>query len=187
MNRKAHYPVKHIQIGTFAAISGAQQFSIDNAFLGPFPERIPIAFVKNTAFVFSASTNTFHFHHYYMTNLVLFVNGVQNPSETLTFDCSSTFGATRAYEKLFSITVVGHDNRAHMITLEMFTKFFYVLAFDLTYDREADEDLICVPRHGNVHLEARFKNPLPDPVICIFYAEFAGHIEIDHSRNVTVE
>jgi hypothetical protein len=81
MKRKAHYPVTHTKIKTFTASSGAQQVSIDNAFLGPFPERILIAMVKNTAFVGSASTHPFHFHQYDMTNLVLYVNGVQYPSE----------------------------------------------------------------------------------------------------------
>ena len=71
MKRKAHYPVTHSQIKTFTASSGSQQIPIDNAFLGPIPERILIALVKNTAFVGSPSTNPFHFHHYDTTNLVL--------------------------------------------------------------------------------------------------------------------
>ena len=50
-------------------------------------------------------------------------------------DCSSPFGATRAYEPLFSSTGVHHDDRAHMITLEMFTKVFYVLGLDVKPDR----------------------------------------------------
>jgi hypothetical protein len=120
MKRKAHYPVTHTQIKTFTASSGAQQVSIDNAFLGPIPERILLAMVKNTAFVVSASTHPFDFNHY-MTNLVLYVNGVQHPAEPLTMDCSSPFGATRAYEKLFSSTRIHHDDRAHMINLDIFT------------------------------------------------------------------
>ena len=187
MKRKAHYPVTHTQIKTFTASSGAQQVSIDNAFLGPIPERILLGFVKNTAFVGSASTNPFQFHHYDMTSLVLYVNGIQHPSEPLTMDCSSPYGVTRAYETLFSSTGIHHDDRAHMITLEMFTKGFYVLGFDLTPDREADEEHISLPRQGNVRIEARFKKPLPEPVTCILYAEFPGHVEIDNSRNVTVE
>ena len=51
MKRKAHCPVTYTQIKKLTASSGAQQFSIDNAFLGPIPERILIALVKNTAFV----------------------------------------------------------------------------------------------------------------------------------------
>ena len=36
-------------------------------------------------------------------------------------------------------------------------------------------------------IEARFKTLLPEPVTCNLYAEFPGHVEIDNSRNVTVE
>ena len=68
MKRKAHYTVTHTLIKSFTACSGSQQISIDNAFLGPIPEIILIALVKNTAFVDSPSTNPFHFHHYDMTN-----------------------------------------------------------------------------------------------------------------------
>ena len=71
MKPKAHYPVTHTQIIPFTTSSGSQQVSIDNAFLWSIPERILIALVKNTAFVGSPNTNSFHFHHYDMTNLVL--------------------------------------------------------------------------------------------------------------------
>jgi len=74
-----------------------------------------------------------------------------------------------------------------MITLEMFSKEFYILGFDLTPDREADEEDISLPSQGNVSIEVRFKKPLPEPITCILYAEFRGHIEIDSSTNVTVE
>jgi len=122
-----------------------------------------------------------------MTNLLLYVNGVQHPSEPLTMDCSSPFGATRAYETLFSSTGIHHDDRAHMITLEMFTKGFYILGFDLTPDRVADEEHISLPRQGNVRIEALFKKPLSETVTCILYAELPGHIKIHYPRNVTVE
>ena len=64
---------------------------------------------------------------------------------------------------------------------------FYILGFDLTPDREADEEHISLPRHTNVRIEAQLKKPLPEPVTCILYADFPGQVEIDNSRNVTVE
>jgi hypothetical protein len=113
-----------------------------------------------------------------MTNLVLYVNGVQRPSEPLTMDCFSPFGATRAYVTLFSSTGKHHDDRGHMINLTMFTKVFYVLGFDLTPDREADEEHISLPRQKNVHIEARLIKPPAEPVTCILYAEFPGYVEM---------
>ena len=74
-----------------------------------------------------------------------------------------------------------------MITLEIFSKVFYILGVDLTPGREANEEHISLPRQGNVRIEAQFNKPLPEPVTCIFYAEFHGHVEIDNARNVTVE
>ena len=62
-----------------------------------------------------------------------------------------------------------------------------MLGFDLTPDKDADEEHISLPRHGNMRIEARFKEPLPGTVTCILYAEFPGHFEIDYSRNDTVE
>jgi len=82
------------------------------------------------------------------------------------------FRATRTYETLFSSTGIHHDDRAHMITLEIFTKGFYILGYDLTSDREAEEEHISLPRQGNVRIEARFKKQLPEPATCILYAEF---------------
>jgi len=57
-----------------------------------------------------------------MTNLVLFVDEVQHPSEPLNVDYSSPFGTTRLFETQFRITGIQHDDRAHMITLEIFMK-----------------------------------------------------------------
>jgi hypothetical protein len=51
-----------------------------------------------------------------MTNLVLYVNGVQHPSEPLTMDYSSPFGTTKAYETLFSNTGIHLDDRAYDYT-----------------------------------------------------------------------
>ena len=74
-----------------------------------------------------------------MTSLVLYVNGVQYPPVPLNMNYSSSFGTTGAYETLFSSTGIYHDDCAHMITLEMFSKGYYILGFDLTPDRDADE------------------------------------------------
>jgi len=117
--------------------------SIDKALLGPIPERILITMVKNAAFVGSTRVNPFHFHHY-TTNLVMYVNRVQHLSEPLTMDSSSPFGATRTYETLFSSIRINYDDRAHIITMQIFTQVFYMLGFDLTPDRRTDEEHISL-------------------------------------------
>jgi hypothetical protein len=102
-------------------------------------------------------------------------------------DCSSPFGITRAYETLFASTGIHHDDRAHLITLDIYTEGYYILSFELNPNRETDVEHISLPRQGNLRIEAWLKKPLPEPVTCILYAEFPGNFEIDNSRNVTIE
>ena len=66
-----------------------------------------------------------------------------------------TLWATRTYETLFSSTEIHHDDRAHMNILEIFTKGLYIFGFDLTPDREADEEHISLPRQGIVRIQVR--------------------------------
>ena len=98
------------------------------------PERIFTALVK-MQHLLALPVRPVYSHNYDTTNLLLYVNGVQHPSKPLSIDLCSHFGATRAYEILYSSTGIHHDDRAHMITLEMFTKGFHILVSDLTHDR----------------------------------------------------
>ena len=102
-------------------------------------------------------------------------------------DCSSTNWVTRVYETFFSSIGIHNDDSAHVITLEMFNRSLYVPGFCLISEREAKEEHISLPRQGNVCIEAHFKKPLPEPVMCILYAEFPEYVEIENSKNVTVE
>ena len=84
-----------------------------------------------------------------------------NQSQWIALD---PFGATRAYETLFSRTGIHHVHHVHKTPLEILTKRLYVVGFDLTSDREADEEHISKPRQGNMHIKARFKKSLPETV-----------------------
>jgi hypothetical protein len=98
---------------------------------------------------------------------------------------ASPFGDTRAYETLFSNTGVHHDDSAHVYLGNVQQGILRLRLWPNI--READEEHISLPRQGNVRIEARFNKPLPEPVTCILYAEFPGHVDIDNSRKVTVE
>jgi hypothetical protein len=90
MKCKAHYPVTYTLIKILLRVLGSSRslsimHSLDKYRIGFY-----LLWLR-TAFFGSASTNPFHFHYYDMTNLVLYVNGVQHRAEPLTMDCSSPF------------------------------------------------------------------------------------------------
>ncbi len=110
--------------------------------------------------------------------------------EPLRMDWSSPYGVIRTYVT-FCSTTIHHDYRSHIITLEIFTRGFYVLGFDLTPDREANEEHISMPHQGIVRIEARFKQILPEPVTCILYAvprtQWDRELQKCYSRMNTIE
>ena len=61
-----------------------------------------------------------------------------------------------------------------------------MLGFRLTPDREADKEHMILPRQGNMRIEALFKKTLPEPVTCIFNAEFPGHSLYDELGHRTL-
>ena len=69
-----------------------------------------------------------------------------------------------------------------MITIGMFTKGFYVLGFDLTPDREANEEHVSLPRQGNVRIEARFKKYSRNPLLAFCMLNF-----LDTSKSIAPE
>jgi hypothetical protein len=100
---------------------------------------------------------------------------------------SSMVYVTWVYETLSSCTGIRHDDCSHAISLDMFLQGLFVLCFDSTSDVSGYESHITFPHKEKVRIERWFKLALTEPVTCVVYAEYHLHIEIDNSRNVTVE
>jgi len=82
MKRKAHFPVTILRLKLLLRILGpSKSLSIKHSL-----DRFWEGFL----------CHCLNFHHYDISNIVLYVNGVQHPSEPLTMDCSSPFAAARA-------------------------------------------------------------------------------------------
>ena len=72
---------------------------------------------------------------------------------------------------MFSCTGINHDGRDQMINLEMFTKVFYLLDFDL---KERLITNISFLLQGKARIEAHFKKRLPKPVTWNFVLNILG-------------
>ena len=101
---KAYYPVHTLRLKSLLRVLGPKWSLSTMHSMDQFQNGF-LYLVKNIAFVGSASTNQLQFQHCDITNLVLYVNGVQHPSEPLTMDCSSPLGATIVYGTLYSSRV----------------------------------------------------------------------------------
>ena len=82
----ARYNMTRNDIKTFTFSAGFKFQSIDNAVLGPLPERLLFTMIKNANFNGSVNTNPYKFRHYDISEFLLYVNWKGVPSEGLTLD-----------------------------------------------------------------------------------------------------
>lgn len=178
----AKYPVCRVETKVFSIPKGNMMSNQENVFLGQLPKRLVIGMVENKAFNGDKDKNPYNFQHFDVDYLALHVDGKQIPSKALTPDFTNGL-STRSYASLFTGTgYMGHD-RGNQISFEEYGEGFTLFAFDLTPDLD-DGGHFHLVKQGNLRLELHFKNPLPDTVNVIVYAEFDNVIEVDKARNI---
>jgi hypothetical protein len=91
------------------------------------------------------------------------------------------------YRTLFEASGIRHTKAGLQITHDMFIAGYFMLLFDLPPDRGASECHISHPTNGNIRIEARFKEALPDAVTCLLHMEYDNCVRIDKNRAVTTD
>jgi hypothetical protein len=69
----------------------------------------------------------------------------------------------------------------------MFIAGYFMLLFDLTPDRGASQCHTSHPKNGNIRIEAKFKDALPNAVTFLLYMEYDNCVRIDKNRAVTID
>ncbi|KAJ1525566.1 hypothetical protein ONE63_010370 [Megalurothrips usitatus] len=185
----AKYPITRVDCKTVTINSGLRSKIVDSLYLGQLPKRVLISFVENTTFNGRFSENPFHFKHFDVNFLSLYVDGVQVPSQPLCPDYNSPLSPqfVSAYHTLFSGTGIHHKDEGNAIARDDFNQGYAVYAFDLTPDLSSHTGHWNLQKTGCMRLEVRFSVDLPKTVNLLVYAEFDSVIEIDKYRNVQTD
>jgi len=141
--------------------------------------------LKNTALLGSINTNPFYFRHYDLSYFPLNVNGKQMPTEGLSLNTGDEKKSVMGYRTLFEGSGFHHSNSGQHITHDMYISGYFMLLFDLTPDRSASEGHTYHLDSGNIRVELKFSNLLPETITCVFYLEFDNSFRIDYARKVS--
>lgn len=183
----AKYPITRVEVKNFVLHSGIQAESMDNVILGQLPKRIILGLVSNHAFNGSRTLNPFNFHHHNLNYLALFADSVQIPSKALQPSFKNK-KYVEAFQTLFLGSGIHFLNQGNSINRESYPFGYCLYAFDLTPDLSANSDThFNLVRHGSVRIELRFDETLDKTLNCIVYAEFDSVLEIDQSRQVSID
>ncbi|XP_077057587.1 uncharacterized protein F54H12.2-like [Siphateles boraxobius] len=152
---------------------------------GTLPKSIIIAMVDNDAFTGSYTKNPFAFKHYNLEFLAVYVDSQQFPAKPLQPNFEAGVAAREFYQ--LSMATGRHlKDRALCIDSNDFINGYTLYAFNLTPDEECGQHISLI-KSGNIRVEARFRQPLPNTVNLIIYAVFDSLIEVSNRRQVLID
>ncbi|XP_067271186.1 uncharacterized protein F54H12.2-like [Pseudorasbora parva] len=185
LSTTAKYPVDRVSLKSFSIPAGARVSNQENLFLGTLPKSIVIGMVDNDAFTGSYTKNPFAFHHYNLEFSAVYLDGQQFPAKPLQPNFSDGM-AVREYYQLVMATGRHLKDQPLAIGRNDFLNGYTLYAFNLTPDEECGQHISLI-KSGNIRVEARFRQPLPNTINLIIYAVFDSIVEVSNRRQVLID
>ncbi|XP_053882755.1 uncharacterized protein F54H12.2-like [Malaclemys terrapin pileata] len=182
LTANAKYPVDRVGMKVFSIPAGSRVSNQENLFLGQLPKMLVLGFVDNDAFSGSYTKNPFHFKHYDINFVALYVDGEQIPTKPLQLDFKAG-RCVREYMNLVQTASKHMKDRSLLIDCEEFAQGYTLFAFDRSPNQECSDHYSLI-KTGNLRAEIRFGKALTVTVNMIVYGVFDNVIEINQRRNV---
>lgn len=185
----AKIPFTRIEVKSVNVAKGVLDAMIDNLCLGQLPRRILVSCIHNTAFNGSLSKNPFYFHHFNLSFIACYVDGVQYPTKAYQPNYKRKL-YNREYEGLFK--ALNQNMSDSTINLNRFdyikgnTVYGFNFAPDLSNGFGCEGHLNPIKR-GSLRIQMQFREPLPDTINVLVYCEYDNLIQIDRDRNITTD
>ena len=185
----ARYPLNRVEVKAFSIPAGTMSYSKDNLFLGQLPQRLVVGLVDNDAYNGILNKNGFNFKNMNLNYLGLTVDGQHVPdSKPLTpkFTVAGGQSYVQAYQTLFAGLNKMYQDTGHFISRDDYPNGYTLYCFDLSPDLNQGDHLNLIKK-GNLRLEMRFGQALPQTVMVIVYGQFQNILEVDKQRNILLE
>ena len=180
----AIYPITRSTIKTFTKPAGVRDISINNQLSTPdIPTRIIIGMVSNAAYSGAKALNPFEFKHFNINYADVRVNAKSVLTRPLRMDMASRQYLDVYNALMITLGLVGRDD-GYNISRDQFDGGYFLLGVDLTPTlcNGAYADPI---QSGNVDIELKFAQQLPETVTIIVYCQYSNKIIINKAHQVT--
>ncbi len=183
--KNAIYNYKRVEVKSYTVAGQNTSLSLDSVVVGQLPNFLLFCMLSNEAYTGKRSLNSLYLQHFDISSFYLNVNGIQIPTQPLTFDYKTgPIISTRGYNSLFKNTGIHYHNRSNLIRKEFFDDGCFLLCFDLTNDQSFTDQCANLLNQGTIRIDVRFSKPLPKTITCLVYTEYDACIEIDRSRQI---
>jgi len=177
------YPVAHSKIRTFSITRDLKSAQFSQVVRGRLPRSFIIAFLPSSAMENVITANPFHFRHFDLNYLQVFIDGC--PIHPLPLQPSwEDDGALLNYH-WFLNNIGLHQTQSNDITYEQFKSNSVFFPYDMSPD-------LCNGVHsqgnenGVLDIHVGFKTATTENVTLMFYGVYDETVLIDHNKIVTV-
>lgn len=177
------YNYKRCEVRNFLVGPNLSSFAWDNVCNGPLPDFVLFAMVDSEAYNGHVQKNPFNFQHFDLNSFNASVNGIEVAPRNLAFNFTQKNPLSQhAYFSLFKQLNLHRFDKANIIDRNFYNNGGFILAYDLTPDR--DNDCGNFVNSGALRVEAKFKKPLPQSITVLAYMQFDCDLIVDKERNV---
>ena len=184
-NNTAKYPIKRVETKAIVISKDLLNKTLEGVSTGHLPNRIVFGLVDSDSYNGDYKKNCFNFKHYNLSRVAVTVNGHDAPYSPIEVDFKNNL-YTKAYYSLFTGLDRAPLDLGNNITKSDYKEGYTLFAFDLTPDMCSGEHLNLI-KSGNVRIDLKFSEALPNPVCCVVYMEYEGLLEINKARNIAVD
>jgi hypothetical protein len=173
------YPQREVEMKTYAIPVGQLQHTNETMLTGFLPDRIVLALVASKNLHGSYDTNPFVFTNFDISNITVSMNGENHVTDSMDLDFKNK-RFLEAYMTLFEGLGLANCDTCNDITADMYLCGKTMFAYDFRNVRDA----FYPPRHGNISIRLRFKEPLPESINVMCYAEYQSVLYINSDKQV---
>ena len=177
----ACYPMRRVEVKSFALPTGTVQNVNETLLTGHLPDRIILGFVRSEDLHGTLTTQPFNFTHHNLNHISVTVNGDSNYHKAISVDAAAGF-TVEPYYNMFTEMSLDPCAEGPAISSSAFRQGKMFFVFNLNDISGGDE--FGVQRHGTIKIETKFSQPLADSVNVICHADYQSTLYIDSTKNV---
>ena len=173
-----HLPLNKTELQTYIIPRGSNSWSQNDMFQSRIPHTVLVCLVNSDAYHGDFTKSPYNFDGHDLGAITLLKDGQAVPKNQTSVDFANK-ECIDAYADLMNNAP--DCNIAYQHFIDGYAMYMYKLSDD-HYSTECRYPT----KTGNLGLHATFRKPLPHNVVAVIYAQFAGAIEVDHNRLVTI-
>lgn len=179
LSRARYFYLKE-ELRRFSIPQGYSSWYSEDSFNGKIPSTLALTFVSAEALNGSLRKNGYYFHHFDVTHINISVSGHPTPRGPLSLNFKEG-RYLQSFNDLYGGRSKGPCN-SQRITLKEFGAGYAIFVINLNPQNR--DTYFPASKDGNLRIELKFAQPLPESVILLARTTQPSMYEFDYERNV---